>query len=79
MSKIIYKIIQHDGGWAYQVDGTISETFPSHDAARAAAGRAAREQTAPGSDAAISYEDTNGKWHEELAHGEDRPDTTVEG
>jgi len=41
MAKIVYRIVEHDGGWAYQVDGVFSETFPSHDMARAAAQRAA--------------------------------------
>ena len=40
MAKVTYHIVEHDGGWAYQVDGVFSETFPSHDAARA--GGAAR-------------------------------------
>jgi len=79
MSKVIYKVVQHDSGWAYTVDGTFSETFASHDAAKAAARAAAREQTAPGSDTSISYEGTDGVWHDELAHGEDRPETSVEG
>ena len=34
MTKIVYRIVEHDDGWAYQVDGVFSETFPSHDAAR---------------------------------------------
>ncbi len=79
MSKVIYKVVQHDGGWAYQADGTYSETFPSHDAALAAARKVAREQMQPGKDAGISYEDGSGKWHEELADGADRPETSVEG
>ena len=37
MSHVTYHIVQHDGGWAYRADGTYSETFPSHDAARKAA------------------------------------------
>ena len=44
MTGVIYEIIEHDGGWAYRVDGVLSETFPSHDAARRAAERAAEEQ-----------------------------------
>jgi len=36
MTKIIYEVVEHDGGWAYQVDGVFSETFPSHDLARRA-------------------------------------------
>ena len=79
MTKIIYEIVQHDGGWAYRVDGVYSEPFASHDLARRAAQRAAAEQTLPGDATAISWEDTQGKWHEELASGDDRPTTEVEG
>ena len=79
MAKVVYRIIEHDGGWAYQVDGVFSETFPSHDMARMAALRAAAEQHVPGESRAISWEESNGKWHEELARGDDRPDAEVEG
>ncbi len=41
MAHVTYEIVQHDGGWAYRVDGVYSETFPTHDAARFAASRAA--------------------------------------
>jgi hypothetical protein len=47
--------------------------------ARAAAQRAAIEQHMPGETRTISWEDGNGKWHEELARGDDRPDAKVEG
>jgi len=47
--------------------------------ARMAALRAAAEQHVPGETRAISWEDSNGKWHEELARGNDRPDAEVEG
>jgi hypothetical protein len=30
MNKITYEVVEHDGGWAYRVDGVFSETFPSH-------------------------------------------------
>ncbi len=56
-----------------------SESFPSHDLARKAAERAAREQHVPGETRAISWEDAGGKWHEELSAGTDRPETDVEG
>ena len=79
MAKIVYHIVQHDGGWAYQAEGVYSETYASHDRARLAAERAAREQRLSGDDAAISFEDADGQWHEELVHGEDRPTTEVEG
>lgn len=79
MTKVIYHVVEHDGGWAYQVDGAYSETFASHDKARVAAERAAREQRISGDEAAIAFEDADGKWHEELVQGYDRPDTEVEG
>jgi len=79
MSHVVYRIVEHDGGWAYKVGGTFSETFASHDAARAAAVRAAREQKVPDQTAAIEYETTNGEWVTERADGHDRPVTDVEG
>jgi hypothetical protein len=79
MSKVTYHIVEHDGGWAYSVNGVFSEAFPSHDLARKAAERVAREQHVPGETQAISWEDKDGHWHEELAAGDDRPDTDVEG
>ena len=47
MDKVIYEIVEHDGGWAYRVNGVFSEPFPSHDLARQAAERAAAEQRVP--------------------------------
>jgi hypothetical protein len=78
MAHVTYKIVRHDGGWAYTVSGVFSESFPSHAQALAAARRAAGEQRVPGQTEAIEYEDENGKWHTELARGGDRPDTDVE-
>jgi len=79
MSKITYEIVEHDGGWAYRADGVYSETFPSHDAARRAAERAAGEQRVPGETTGIVYEDARGRWRDEIAEGDDRPITDVEG
>jgi hypothetical protein len=79
MAHVTYHIVPHDGGWAYRADGVFSETFPSHDAARAAAERAAGEQRVAGATTGISYEDKDGHWHEELSDGTDRPMTDVEG
>jgi hypothetical protein len=42
MTKITYEIVEHDGGWAYRLDGVFSETFRSHDMARKAAEQAAK-------------------------------------
>ncbi len=77
--KVTYEIVRHDGGWAYRVGETYSEAFRSQDAAREAAQRAAREQIAPGDATPISYEDEQGRWHNEISPGDDRPETEVAG
>ena len=79
MTHITYEIVEHDGCWAYRVDGVLSEAFASHDAARKAAERAAGEQRVPGVTTSISYEDKDGRWHDELSAGNDRPITDVKG
>ena len=79
MSKMIYKVVKHDGGWAYQANGTYSEPFRTRDAARKAAKLAAGEQATPGETTRISYEDDKGHWHTEVDAGTDRPATKVEG
>jgi len=79
MSKITYRVVKHDGGWAYEANGTYSESFRTREAARKAAKIAADEQAAPGETTRISYEDDKGRWHNEVDPGTDRPKTTVEG
>jgi Uncharacterized protein conserved in bacteria (DUF2188) len=78
MSHVTYKVVRHDDGWAYTVDGVFSEPYPTHAAALAAARAAAEEQRVPGRSEVIEYEDANGKWHTETASGRDRPDTDVQ-
>ncbi len=77
MSKITYRIVPHDGGWAYRAGDTFSETFPTHDAALAAARTVAFEQTQAIGHAAIEYEDASGRWHREHAD-DDPPEVDVE-
>ena len=79
MSHVTYKIVEHDGGWAYKANGVFSETFRSHDDARRAAERAAKEQVVAGTTTGISYEDKAGHWHDEVSAGDDRPETDVKG
>ena len=69
MTQITYEIVEHDGGWAYKVGETVSETFPSH--------AAAAEQETPGETEDIVYEDRDAIWHAEVSPGDDRPDTQV--
>jgi hypothetical protein len=77
MAIVAYHVVEHDGGWAYTVDGVFSETFPSHDAAVKAAQRAAAEQRTPGKTEEIEYETRTGSWKIEHAEGDDRPATEV--
>ena len=77
-SHVTYRIVQHDDGWAYTVDGVFSEPFATHAAALAAAKRVAAEQRVPGRTEAIEYETADGKWHTETAAGSDRPETEIE-
>ena len=48
MAKAHYEIVEHDGGWAYRLGDTYSETFATKAAAEAAAHHAAAEQKLPG-------------------------------
>jgi hypothetical protein len=77
MAKIEYRVVEHDGGWAYKLEDVFSETFTSREAARHAAQTAAREQQAPGEDVGIVYEDEQGVWHSEVSDGDDRPTASV--
>jgi hypothetical protein len=79
VANVHYQIVEHDGGWAYKVGDVFSEAFPTHDQARNAAERAASEQKVPGETEPIEYQDPDGAWHEEVAQGDDRPGTDVNG
>ena len=79
MSHIIYKVVEHDGGWAYTVNGVFSEPFATRAAALSAARRAASGQRVPGRTEAIQYETADGKWRTETVAGNDRPETDVQG
>ena len=78
MTRIIYRIVPHDGGWAYKLGDSFSETFATHAAARAAAVAVSREQQVPDRTSWIEFEDASGHWITERADGHDRPETTVE-
>lgn len=79
MTIIHYKVVQHDGGWAYKLGDVFSEPFASHAAALKAAHRVAREQHVPGETRVIQYQDEKGAWLTETARGDDRPEADVEG
>jgi hypothetical protein len=77
MVKIHYRIVAHDGGWAYKLNDVFSEPFPTKAAALAAARLVAAEQHVPGDTPHIEYEAEHGRWHTELSEGSDRPDADV--
>eukprot|EP01035_Chromulina_nebulosa_P010371 gene10371-biopygen8687 len=77
MSKIIYTIVEHDGGWAYKLGDVFSESFATHDLALRAARKVALEQQVGDESAEISYQDHNGKWHNEHSDGGDRPEVGI--
>ncbi len=77
MARIHYRIVAHDGGWAYKLNDVFSEPFPTKAAALAAAKRVAAEQLVPGDTTQIEYEDELGRWHSELSEGDDRPEADV--
>jgi hypothetical protein len=77
MTKVTYEIVEHDGGWAYRLGTTYSETFRTHGEALAAAKIAAAEQQVAGRTEGIEYEDATGKWHGEVSEGDDRPEAEV--
>ncbi|MCB5173699.1 DUF2188 domain-containing protein [Microvirga lenta] len=79
MALVHYEIVEHDGGWAYKVGDVYSEAFRTHDDARRAAERAAAEQQVPGETETIAYQDEDGRWHDEISRGQDRPETDVQG
>jgi len=74
-----YRVARHDGGWAYQFDGTWSERFETHEDAMNAARTAAERHRVGGKDTVISYETADGEWHTEVAQGGERPETIVVG
>lgn len=72
-----YKIVEHDGGWAYKLGDVFSGTFATQDAAHKAAERAAERQQVGGETTDISYQDASGRWRSEHVEGGERPETEV--
>ena len=77
MAKVVYEVVEHDGGYAYKVGDVFSETYATHEAAHQAAEEAAQRQQLGDRDEMIEYQDSQGRWHNEVAPGDRRPDTEV--
>lgn len=77
MAKLHYRVVQHDGGWAYRLGDIFSEPYLDKASALAAARRVAAEQRVPGDTTQIEFQDAMGQWHTEMSEGVDRPDVDV--
>ncbi len=77
MSEVTYRIVEHDGGFAYKVGDVFSETFPK--SRRGAASGPGRGGRAAGSPARRGHPlpGSGGGWHDETAQGSDRPRARV--
>ena len=79
MSEVTYEIVEHDGGWAYKVGPTFSETFPTHDEALAGCApgsrRATRRWFTPKASATRTGREPGTT---KSPQGGDRPETSVE-
>jgi hypothetical protein len=78
MTEIHYKIVPHDSGWTYKLGDVFADTYHTHEEALAAARTVATEQQLSGETVPISWQDATGKWHEDVARGDDRPIVKVE-
>jgi hypothetical protein len=78
MTRVLYEIVEHDGGWAYKLGDVFSETFASREEAIEAAKIVAQEHEQAGPTTDIEYQDEDGNWHEETASGDDRPEADVQ-
>lgn len=77
MAQIHYRVVPHDGGFAYTMNGAFSEPYRTREAALAAAKRVAEEQRVPGDTHLIEYQDEKGRWHREVSEALDRPEADV--
>ena len=76
--RVVYSIVEHDGGWAYKVGDVFSESHPTRREAVLAAQQAAAAHERGGDDAHIEYQDEDGRWHEGIEPGVDRPIADVQ-
>jgi Uncharacterized protein conserved in bacteria (DUF2188) len=64
-SRVTYRVVKHDGGWAYETDGSYSRQFRTREAARKAARLAAAEQTSAYGTSARPSKNEEGQWFDD--------------
>ncbi len=57
-----YKVVKHQGGWAYRLDASYSRLFPTQWEATAAAKTEAREMHEPGDNTQVHVQDGPCAW-----------------
>ncbi len=77
MVKVVYEVVEHDGGWAYKFDKVFSETFPTHEAAHAAAAAPPPSSGCRAGPRRSSLRTARASGTRETASGSDRPVTEV--
>lgn len=77
MTKLNYKIVEREGGYAWKLGDAFSETYPTRDAARAAAvDDANKRQSGRGQTTAQSDGDAR-RWHNEMADNDTGRETDI--
>jgi hypothetical protein len=64
MAYITYEIVEHDGGWAYKLGDTLSETYISREDALQGAKSAASRQKAGNGDVMVRERPSDGRRHQ---------------
>jgi hypothetical protein len=74
MDRIEYEVVRHERGWAYRLERTYSQTFPTQWEAVAAAKAAAINMHEDGDHTIVRVQDGPLAWRTELAiQGNPRP------
>lgn len=77
MTKPNYEIVERDGGYAWKLGDAFSETYPTRDAASAAAIEdSARRQSGTARATAQSDGDAR-RWHNEMADNDTGHETDI--
>ena len=77
MSEVTYEIVEHDGGWAYKVDGALSRcSRPMRQRSRQHRPPPLSRKP-PARPKRLNTKTRKGKWHTETARGSDRPETHI--
>jgi hypothetical protein len=65
MNKITYRVVKHNGAWAYETESTYSQLFRTREAARKAARSAAAEHTRVRQTAPRALEHNEAHWYDD--------------